>query len=280
MCARAVDRVEVTPLAVRLWHWAHALGVVALLASGAAIRFPDAVRWFGDYRSAVNVHDVVGVVVSGSFLVWLLYYGLVARRLRKVYLPTREDLWPGLVRQGVFYFWGYFRGAPHPYQTGPERRFNPLQKIAYAAVMLVLTPLACATGLLLVDVTALRQWLVALGGLKLVIGAHFLLGAAFLAFIFVHVYLSTMGHTPGALFRTMWTGWEEQPPQVEVDRGRTRGALMMMATLASVGPVNAAWNGGGSSGAHPAPPQREGRAGSTGRGPQAAVNSMSPPGSM
>jgi thiosulfate reductase cytochrome b subunit len=211
------DRVLVTPLVVRIWHWVHALGIVALLASGAALRFPERIRWFGDYRNAVAVHDVSGVVLTAAFALWIVHYGAVAGRLRRVYLPTLEDLWPGLWRQAAFYFWGFFKGAPHPYETGPERRFNPLQKISYGFMMLVMTPLVCASGILLLDVTTLRQWLAALGGLKIVIGAHFLLGAAFLAFLFVHVYLSTMGRTPGALFRTMWTGWEEKPRDAEAD---------------------------------------------------------------
>jgi thiosulfate reductase cytochrome b subunit len=31
----------------------------------------------------------------------------------------------------------------------------------------------------------------------------------FSSFIFIHVYLSSLGHTPSAHFKAMWTGYEE-----------------------------------------------------------------------
>jgi thiosulfate reductase cytochrome b subunit len=38
---------------------------------------------------------------------------------------------------------------------------------------------------------------------------HVLLFIAFTGFIFVHVYLTTLGHTPGAHVKAMITGYEE-----------------------------------------------------------------------
>ncbi len=49
----------------------------------------------------------------------------------------------------------------------------------------------------------------AVGGIKFLDGAHFLIACAFCAFLFTHAYLATLGHTPLAHFKPMWTGWEE-----------------------------------------------------------------------
>lgn len=75
--------------------------------------------------------------------------------------------------------------------------------------MFVLVPVICLSGILLLNITPLRQWLFLVGGVKLVISVHFLVGACFFAFLFIHVYLATMGHTLLAHFKPMWTGWEE-----------------------------------------------------------------------
>ncbi len=49
-----------------------------------------------------------------------------------------------------------------------------------------------------------------IGGLKLIVGLHFILACSLCAFLFTHVYLATLGHTPFAHFVPMWTGWEEE----------------------------------------------------------------------
>jgi thiosulfate reductase cytochrome b subunit len=120
-----------------------------------------------------------------------------------------EETKRGLLRQAIFYFYYYFLGRPNPHVATPENKFNPMQKMAYAAMMLILLPLVIATGIMLLNVAPLRALLMAVGGIKLVDGAHFLLACAFCAFLFTHGYLATLGHTPLAHFKPMWTGWEE-----------------------------------------------------------------------
>ena len=75
--------------------------------------------------------------------------------------------------------------------------------------MFVLVPLVCLTGLVLANVEPLQGLIVLLGGMKILIGLHFLLACSLCAFLFTHVYLATLGRTPLAHFKEMWTGWEE-----------------------------------------------------------------------
>lgn len=203
------EKIYLTPTPVRIWHWLNAFGIVTLILTGAEIRFPEYVQLLGNYKAAVRLHNTAGVVVALSFALWLIYYGFVARSLLRIYIPSVNDFRRGMIRQATYYCYQYFRGAENPHQTTPDDKFNALQKTAYAAIMFVFTPLVILTGVLLMNVSPLRNMVLAVGGLKLLIGAHWLLACIFCSFLFTHLYLATLGHTPFAHFKPMWTGWEE-----------------------------------------------------------------------
>lgn len=203
------EMIYLTPMPVRIWHWLNALGIVTLSVTGVQIRFPEYVNLFGTYKSAIALHNTAGIVVSVSYFLWLFYYVFVVGSLAKLYIPTLDDIKRGLFRQAFFYFFLYFFGQPNPHHTTPENKFNPLQKTAYLMIMLVLLPLVIVTGIFLLNVAPLRGVIIMIGGLKLLVGSHFLIACCFTAFLFVHIYLATLGHTPFAHFVPMWTGWEE-----------------------------------------------------------------------
>ncbi len=213
------DKIYLTPTVVRIWHWINALGIVTLCLTGVQIRFPDYAPIFGAYKNAIRLHDTAGIVVSILYLLWLGYYLLVERSLRKLYIPSWKDLSKGLVKQARYYLIDYFKGKPNPHISTPENKFNPLQKTAYMVFMLVLLPLVIVSGLLLLNLMPLRRWVLMAGGLRFLVGAHFLLACCFVAFLCVHVYLATMGHSVLAHFKTMWTGWEELEPHATPEKG-------------------------------------------------------------
>ncbi len=204
------EMVYVTPLPVRIWHWLNAFGIVTLCITGLQIRFPDYITVFGAYKAAIRLHNTAGTVVSVSYTLWIFYYLFVARSLIKLYVPTLDDLKTGIFRQAYFYFLTYFLGKPNPHHTTPDSKFNPMQKAAYLVIMLVLLPLVIVSGILLMYVAPLRELFMLLGGIKILVGSHFLLACCFTAFLFVHIYLATLGHTPLAHFKPMWNGWEEE----------------------------------------------------------------------
>ena len=47
------------------------------------------------------------------------------------------------------------------------------------------------------------------GGVRVVDTVHVLIFIFFTAFIFIHPYLASLGHTPMAHFKAMFTGYEE-----------------------------------------------------------------------
>ena len=201
--------VYLTPMPVRIWHWLNAFGIVTLTITGLQIRFPDYVNIFGTYKAAIRLHNTAGEVVSVSYALWFIYYMFVTGTLVKLYVPTADDLTRGLFRQALFYFFNYFRGKPNPHHGTPDNKFNPLQKTAYLMIMIVLLPLVIMSGYILMYVAPLRELILLVGGIKTLVSAHFLIACCFCAFLFVHIYLATLGHTPLEHFKPMWHGWEE-----------------------------------------------------------------------
>jgi thiosulfate reductase cytochrome b subunit len=201
--------VYLQPTPVRIWHWLNAFGIVTLCVSGAQIRFPEYITVLGSYRSAIMLHNTAGIVVALSFSIWFIYYKLIANSLDDIYIPKGNDLTTGLFRQAVFYFFAYFFGVPNPHHATPENKFNPLQKSAYLAVMFVMMPFVSLTGILLMNMGPMRELVLLTGGLKILDTMHFLLACSLVAFLFTHVYLATLGKTPMAYIKPMWTGWEK-----------------------------------------------------------------------
>lgn len=203
------ERIYITPTPVRIWHWLNALGIVTLCITGIQIRFPEYANIFGTYKAAIKLHDVAGVTVSVSFLLWIFYYLFVARSLVKLYVPNVEDIKRGLFTQAFFYFFYYFLGEKNPHSISLDNKFNAIQKISYLFIMFLFLPLVIVSGLLLMNIAPLRGWIIMIGGIKFLVDAHYLIACSFFAFLCVHIYMATLGHTPFSHLRQMWTGWEE-----------------------------------------------------------------------
>ena len=161
------------PLPVRIWHWLNALGIVTLCITGVQIRFPEYANIFGSYRAAILLHNTAGIIVALSFSIWFFYYSMSARNLTKIYVPDSKDIKRGLLRQVGFYFFLYFFGRPNPHHATPDNKFNPMQKSAYLAIMFVLMPIVSLTGILLMNVSPLRELILASGGLKILDLLHY-----------------------------------------------------------------------------------------------------------
>ncbi|NIP17806.1 MAG: hypothetical protein GWM87_06380 [Xanthomonadales bacterium] len=48
------------------------------------------------------------------------------------------------------------------------------------------------------------------GGIRVVSTIHMLIFIFFVSFMLIHIYLSSLGHTPSAHFKAMFTGYEEE----------------------------------------------------------------------
>ena len=194
------------PAPVRVWHWINAVGFIILILTGIQIRFAEVLDLFS-LEEAVQIHNYVGFVVIAAYGLWVTYYFGTGKI--KLYFPNPRTFVPDAARQIKYYGSGLFKGEPNPHHMTPENKFNALQQKAYIGIMFVFLPAQMITGLFLWRVKKFENYIELLGGVKIVDTIHVLLFFFFATFIFVHAYLATLGHTPLAHFKAMFTGFEE-----------------------------------------------------------------------
>jgi ABC-type lipoprotein release transport system permease subunit len=99
-----------------------------------------------------------------------------------------------------------------------EGEYNPLQKMAYTSVFVILTPLVLLSGMAMSpQLNVAFNWLpAAFGGRQSARAVHFILAFGFLSFTFGHVFMVL---TQGVFnnMRSMTTGWyrEKLPPAIQ-----------------------------------------------------------------
>lgn len=198
--------IYIHPAPVRVWHWVNAAGFILLIITGLQLRFLETFNFF-TMEDAVKIHNYVGFVVIGAYGLWVSFY--FGTMKIKIYFPNPRTFVPDAIRQIRYYGHGIFKGDPNPHVMTPDNKFNALQQKAYLGLMFVLLPAQMITGLFLWRVKRFESYIELLGGIKIVDTIHVLLFFFFATFMLVHFYLATLGHTPFAHFKAMFTGYEE-----------------------------------------------------------------------
>jgi thiosulfate reductase cytochrome b subunit len=200
-------RVRLYTLPIRVWHWVNAFLICFLIITGLQLRVPDAVI-FPHYNQAVWLHKYAGFAMVGSFMFWLCYV-VGSGSFRKHYLMRGRDI-RGMVSQSAFYGYGVFRGANNPFRPSSDNKFNPMQKMAYFAVMVLFTPAVLITGVLFSDILYFVSYINAIGGLRILDALHVVTAYVFVLYLLVHVYMATLGHNIFAHTKAMVVGYEEE----------------------------------------------------------------------
>ena len=198
--------IYIHPVPVRIWHWINAAGFVVLILTGFQIRYAEMINVM-TLRNAVTLHNYVGFAVIANYFIWLTYY--LASGNIKIYIPNPSKLMALAVKQIKYYGYGFFVGKPNPHLMTPENKFNALQQQAYLVIMFVFLPAQMMSGLFLWKMKGYEEYINLLGGIKIIDTIHVLLFFFFTSFLFIHCYLATLGHTPLAHFKAMFTGYEE-----------------------------------------------------------------------
>jgi thiosulfate reductase cytochrome b subunit len=202
-----MKRLWLHPVPLRAWHWANTALVLLLLISGTQLRAPD-IEVFSSYRTAVIVHKAGGFVMAVSFLFWL-FYTVTSKNARKQYVVRLSDI-TGMGKQGEYYAFGVFRGWRNPFRATKEAKFNPLQKFSYIFVQFVFTPIVIVTGIFFSNILFFGGAISTIGGIRTLDAIHVTLAYLFAAYLLVHIYMSTVGHTPLTHVKAMFTGYEEE----------------------------------------------------------------------
>lgn len=203
-----MSRTYLHPLPLRLWHWANAIIVVLLLITGIQLRLygiPELPR----HSLSLIIHRYAGWAMVASSILWLIYC-LVTNHLGRQYRLRRSDV-KGIISQTTFYVWSIFKGEQHHHRVSPDEKFNSLQKIAYSAIMCIVTPVLVITGLLFSDILFVRNYILQWNVVKLLDTIH-VIGAYLIAiYLIVHIYMATLGRTPLSHIKAMISGYEEEP---------------------------------------------------------------------
>lgn len=109
----------------------------------------------------------------------------------------------------AYYLSGIIRGKKKPVVKTAEAKLNPLQRIVYTGLKILIIPVLVTTGFLYLfhnELAAAGLNWVSLGAIAAV---HTLGALLMFAFMIVHVYLVTTGKHPLDSIKAMITGWED-----------------------------------------------------------------------
>ncbi len=205
-----MNKIYLHPLPIRIWHWVNALGFIILIVTGAQIRFGNVLHLFS-FGTAVKIHSWLGFILLANYFIWLFYYLLTFKI--KIYIPPVNhpiEYAKKALNQAKFYGWGIMVGDENPHHSTPDNKFNPMQQVSYLMIMVALIPVQIITGLFLWDPHLFGTFVNLAGGVQIADMIHVFLWIFFSAFIIVHFYLATLGHTPMAHIIAMFSGWEEE----------------------------------------------------------------------
>jgi thiosulfate reductase cytochrome b subunit len=202
----AMRRVYMYGVYERFWHWLQTLVILGLLFTGLIIHKPDMFSIFS-FRYAVLVHNVLAAILVVNAALSAFYH-LASGEIRQ-YLPRPRGFFDQAFEQARYYLSGIFRGGEHPFAKTRERKLNPLQQITYFGLLNVLLPLQILTGALMWGVQRWPAAAAMAGGLPGLAPFHTLISWLLAAFVVMHVYLTTTGHTATANIKAMIMGWDD-----------------------------------------------------------------------
>ncbi len=199
----STPRVHVYKSFERFWHWTQAILILFLALTGFEVH--GSYQFLG-YRQAVLYHSTAAVAFL-ALIAFAIFWHFTTGEWRQ-YVPSRRMLRSQL----NYYLVGIFRNEPHPTKKTPLSKLNPLQKLVYLALKILVIPIMMLSGLLYMffrypQANGIGR--LADGHLERIALVHSA-GAFFLvAFVIAHAYLISTGKTPVSNLKAMITGYEE-----------------------------------------------------------------------
>ncbi|PXY02298.1 hypothetical protein DF185_06530 [Marinifilum breve] len=194
-----MKKVYIYKIFERFWHWTQALLILILMISGFEIH--SSFDLIG-YQKAVELHNVSAWIFL-CLIVFAIFWHFTTGEWKQ-YIPTTKYL----KAQFNYYIGGIFTGAPHPTKKLVYDKFNPLQRLIYLGLKILVIPVQVISGFLYLYFHYPAEGM-ELQSLEYVAVIHTFGAFLLLAFMIAHVYLTTTGHKPGSAIKAMITGWEE-----------------------------------------------------------------------
>ena len=187
----------------RFWHWTQAILISFLMLSGFEIH--GSISFFG-FENAVTYHNVAAWAFM-ILIVFAIFWHFTTGEWRQ-YVPTFKHL----KSQLDFYLFGIFRNAPHPTKKTVLSKLNPLQRLTYFGLKILVIPIMVVSGILYMlyrypqknGIRALN-----VESLEIIAVLHTIGAFLLVAFVIVHLYLITTGNKVSTNLQAMLTGYEE-----------------------------------------------------------------------
>lgn len=194
-----MERIYIFSRFERFWHWSQALLIITMLITGFEIHGSWSLLGFA---KASTLHSTAAWALIVLW-VFAIFWHFTTGEWRQ-YIPSVENL-TGMIR---YYLTGIFHNAPHPFRVTRQHKHNPLQRLAYFGVKVVINPLIWLSGLAYMYYNELNALGYALP-LESIALLHTIGAFLMLSFFVVHIYVITTGHTWSSQLKAMLTGWEE-----------------------------------------------------------------------
>lgn len=196
------------PVWVRLWHWTNAILCLLLIITGVSMQYSDPQYPFIRFDYAVGIHDVSGIILSVSYLLFII--GNLFTPNGNQYLFRLKGYFKNVSKQFMYYSFGMFRGEKPPFEITTSNKFNPLQRFSYVVIMYICIPIIVITGWILLYPEYLLYDTWGSRSIHVTDIIHVIAGFVVSLFLVVHVYFCTIGSNPVSNFKSMFDGYHEK----------------------------------------------------------------------
>jgi len=199
------EKVYLYPLWVRIWHWINAVLFLALIVTGLSMQYSNPDYPLIPFEQAVSWHNITGILLIADYIIFLI--GNAVTFNGKYYKLQQRNWFKNIQKQFYYYIIGIFKKQEAPFEINEERKFNPLQKVAYVTSMYVFIPLVIITGVALLFPEIIVTKVFGVSGILLTSLLHITVGFFLTIFLLVHLYFSTFGRRVSSNFKSMIDGY-------------------------------------------------------------------------
>lgn len=195
------------PAYIRIWHILNALFFLVLILTGVSMQYSNPDLPLISFPVSVEMHNICGIGLTINYMIFLI--GNMLSGNGENYRVQFQGLRKRLIAQLIYYTRNYFRKGKVPFPVTEQRKFNPLQAVSYAMAMYIGLPMLFLTGWGLLFPGLVLDNIFVVSGLILTDLFHVVIGFVMSVFMFIHIYLCSMGKNPKDNFRAIITGWCE-----------------------------------------------------------------------
>jgi thiosulfate reductase cytochrome b subunit len=140
------------PFWLRLWHSINGILCLALIITGLMMQYASPVKILISLRTVIYIHNFCGIFLIFSWVFFILANGL--SKNGSYYWPKLKIFKESII-QFRYYAYGMFKGEPKPFKEDKDRKFNPLQQLAYWSTMYIFAPVLVITGFIMYNIEQL-----------------------------------------------------------------------------------------------------------------------------